>query len=205
VIEPTLERERALWARGRRVVAGLDEVGRGPLAGPVVAAAVVFPPGVTEIEGLRDSKVMTPLQRTRAAGAIREAAQAWALGAASVREIDQLNIRRATALAMRRALERLPRRPDHVLVDGLPIPELGCAHDAIIDGDALCLSIAGASVLAKCARDALMRKLSVRYPAFGWALNKGYGTPEHLAAIDSEGPTVHHRVTFSPIAQPRLL
>ncbi|HEX9693288.1 MAG TPA: ribonuclease HII [Gemmatimonadales bacterium] len=205
MIEPTLERERALWARGRRVVAGLDEVGRGPLAGPVVAAAVVFPPGVTEIEGLRDSKVMTPLQRTRAAGAIREAAQAWALGAASVREIDQLNIRRATALAMRRALERLPRRPDHVLVDGLPIPELGCAHDAIIDGDALCLSIAGASVLAKCARDALMRKLSVRYPAFGWALNKGYGTPEHLAAIDSEGPTVHHRVTFSPIAQPRLL
>ena len=183
----------------------MDEVGRGPLAGPVVAAAVVFPREFSGLDGLRDSKVMTPLQRARAAGAIRESAFAWALGAASVREIDRLNIRRATALAMRRALSRLPVEPDHVLIDGLPVPELEYEHDAIVDGDALCVSIAGAAVLAKCVRDELMRRLAVRHPAFGWEANKGYGTREHIAVIERDGPSPHHRVSFAPIAQPRLL
>ena len=123
--DPTLEREAALWAKGFRLVAGLDEVGRGPLAGPVVAAAVVFAPGQAAIEGLRDSKVMSPSERERVAEEVRAAALHWALGAASVREIDRINIRRASALAMRRALERLPITPDHVLVDGTPLPELG--------------------------------------------------------------------------------
>jgi ribonuclease HII len=175
------------------------------LAGPVVAAAVVFPTSFAGLDGLKDSKTMTPLQRERAAGAIRETAVAWAVGAASVREIDRLNIRRATALAMQRALARLPTPPDHVLVDGLPVPELEYQHDAIVDGDALCVSIAGAAVLAKCVRDHLMTRLAVRHPTFGWELNKGYGTQAHIQAIDRDGPTPHHRVSFAPIAQPRLL
>jgi len=198
---PTLARERALWAAGRRVVAGLDEVGRGPLAGPVLAAAVVFPPDPPLVEGLDDSKVMTAAARDAAAVVIRATAMAWAVGAASVREIDRLNIRRATALAMRRALARLGLRPDHVLVDGLPVPELGAEHEAIVDGDAHCVSIAAASVLAKVVRDRLMQRLAGHYPGYGWETNKGYGTREHLVAIQRDGPSRHHRTSFEPVSQ----
>ena len=201
---PTLARESALWAKGCRYVAGLDEVGRGPLAGPVVAAAVVLPQNATIIAGLRDSKQMTARQRDRVAGVIRDTAAAWAVGAASPREIDRLNILGATALAMRRALSLLSQAPDHVLVDGKPFPELRCEHEAIIKGDATCLSIAAASVLAKQARDRLMVLLASRFPAFGWEQNMGYGTAEHLAAIEANGLTPHHRRSFAPVSQLRL-
>ncbi len=201
---PTLARESALWAKGIRHVAGLDEVGRGPLAGPVVAAAVVFANDTTDIEGLRDSKQMTARQRHRVAGVIRCTALAWGVGAASPREIDRLNILRATALAMRRALSLLSPSPDHVLVDGKPFPELRCEHEAIVKGDATCLSIAAASVIAKEARDRLMVLLGSRFPAFGWEQNMGYGTREHIAAIDTNGLTPHHRRSFTPVSQLKL-
>ncbi|HET7789994.1 MAG TPA: ribonuclease HII [Gemmatimonadales bacterium] len=198
---PSLERERALWSEGRSIVAGLDEVGRGPLAGPVVAAAVVFPAGFRPIRGLDDSKALTARARERLAAVIRERAAAFAIGAASVREIDRLNIRRASILAMHRALERLRVRPLAVLVDGLPIPELGVPHEAIVDGDARCHCIAAASVLAKTVRDRLMERLAARHPAYEWAHNKGYATADHLEALRSLGPTPHHRRSFAPVVE----
>jgi ribonuclease HII len=156
------------------------------------------------IEGLRDSKKMTARQRNRVAGVVRDTALAWAVGAASPREIDRLNILKATALAMRRALSQLSPPADHVLVDGNPFPELRREHEAIVKGDATCLSIAAASVLAKQARDRLMVMLGSRFPAFGWDHNMGYGTAEHIAAIDSNGLTPHHRRTFTPVSQLKL-
>ncbi len=202
---PTLERERALWAKGYEYVAGVDEVGRGPLAGPVVTAAVVFDHEQGPIEGLRDSKKMTANQRNAVSEAVRGAARAWAIGAASVREIDRRNIRRATALAMQRAVARLSLLPDYVIIDGRPMPELEYEHDAIVGGDATSMSIAGASVIAKCVRDHLMELLDKRYPGFGWGGNKGYGTAAHIAMLDDIGPTPHHRKSFGPVVQPRLL
>ncbi len=201
---PTLEREAALWAQGYQTVVGVDEVGRGPLAGPVVAAAVVFPPGLPPIDGLRDSKTMTSASRERVAAEVCARATAWTVAAASVREIDRLNIRRATALAMRRAINRLPIPPDYLLVDGNPVPELGMRHEAVVGGDGESQSIAAAAVVAKCVRDRLMRRLATHYPVFGWGENKGYATQEHLRALDSEGPTRHHRASFAPVAQPSL-
>lgn len=202
--DPTLEREQALWAKGYRFVAGLDEVGRGPIAGPVVAAAVIFRPGQEPLDGLRDSKAMTALARERLAGEIRRAALAFGLGAASVREIDRMNIRRATARAMRRAVANLATDPDYLLVDGAAFPELGRAHEAVVDGDALCQSVSAAAVLAKCVRDELMKRLAGRYPFFGWEQNKGYATAHHLETLAAQGPTPHHRVSFAPLGQPEL-
>jgi ribonuclease HII len=198
---PTFEREIALWNAGRSIVAGIDEVGRGPLAGPVVAAAVVFPAGMKPIRGLRDSKMLPAVKRERLAVVVRARAVAVGVGAASVREIDRFNIRRATILAMQRALQRLGLVPAEVLVDGLWLPELGRPHDAIIDGDALCQSIAAASVIAKTVRDRLMCLLAARYPVYAWAENKGYGTREHLDALQVLGPTRHHRMSFEPVSQ----
>ncbi|MGH7569283.1 MAG: ribonuclease HII [Gemmatimonadales bacterium] len=203
---PSLERERALWREGRSVVAGVDEAGRGPLAGPVVAAAVVFPAGMKPIRGLDDSKRLSPAGRARLAAIIRERAAAVAVGAASVREIDRLNIRRAGILAMRRALERLPAtcRPAYVLVDGLPVPELGLAHEAIVDGDARCHCVAAASIIAKTLRDRLMDRLGARHPVYAWGTNRGYATEAHRAALVLYGPTSHHRFSFTPVAQLEL-
>jgi len=201
---PTLSRERALWATGLRCVAGVDEVGRGPLAGPVVAAAVVLPDERARFRGLRDSKLMTAAEREAAAVLIRERAVAWGLGAASVREIDRHNVLRASVRAMRRALAQLTVSPDFVLVDGLPLRDLGYPHEAIVGGDARCLSIAAASILAKVARDRLMTALARRYPAFAWETNKGYATRAHLAALDLAGPTPHHRRSFEPVGQLEL-
>lgn len=184
---------------------GLDEVGRGPLAGPVVAAAVVFPPGQRAIKGLRDSKALSLKQRERLGHVIRRAAVTWAVAAASVREIDRVNIRRATAIAFRRALDRLSLPVDYILLDGTALPELGRPHEAIVDGDARCHSIAAASVLAKLVRDRLMDRLAPRYPAFHWDANKGYGTADHLAALEAGGPTPHHRRSFTPVVQLRIL
>jgi ribonuclease HII len=171
----------------------------------VVAAAVVFPVGAKPIRGLDDSKLLTPRQRAKLAVRIRQRALAVAVGAASVHEIDRLNIRRASILAMRRALRRLGVVPTDILVDGLPCPELDCPHQAIIDGDAKCHSIAAASVIAKTMRDLLMDRLAARYPAYAWATNKGYATAEHLDALQLHGPTRHHRWSFAPVAQLELL
>jgi len=202
---PTLEREIAFWQAGGGLIAGIDEAGRGPLAGPVVAAAVVFPPFCKVIRGLRDSKLLPPVKRSRLALVVRARALAIGVGAASVREIDRFNIRRASILAMRRALARLPLRPDVVIVDGLPCPELGREHEAIVDGDAHCHSIAAASVIAKTVRDRLMDLLGGRHPRYSWASNKGYGTPDHLAALAMFGFTAHHRKSFAPVVQLELM
>ena len=204
---PGLARERAAWARGR-LLFGIDEVGRGPLAGPVVAAVVAFPPASKRILGLRDSKVLTAIQRSRLAVLIRNRAATIGIGAASCRLIDRVNIRVATAIAMRRALRRAAGEcgaPMAVLIDGLPLPELQFEHDALVDGDALCYSIAAAGVVAKVVRDRLMTLLARRHPSYGWDTNMGYGTPEHLAAIDLTGPCRHHRKSFMPVAQLKLL
>lgn len=179
-------------------------MGRGPLAGPVVVGAVVFPPGQRFIRGLRDSKQLSANQRERLSARIRRDAVCWAVAAASVREIDRVNIRRATALAFRRVLARLAFPVDYILLDGMPVPELARPHEAIVDGDACCASIAAASVLAKLVRDRLMERLALRYPAFRWDANKGYGTADHLAALAAAGPTPHHRTTFTPVVQLRI-
>jgi len=190
-----LEYERRFWGRGRSV-AGVDEAGRGPLAGPVVAAAVVLPPDVC-VDGADDSKALSASVREELYTRIVACAQGIGVGAASVREIDRRNILRATTVAMQRALARLGAPPDHVVVDGLPVVHLGCAHEAIVDGDALIHSVACASIVAKVIRDRLMRRLSARYPAYAWDRNAGYGTAEHRAAIDELGVTPHHRLTLT--------
>lgn len=203
---PSLARERVAWA-GEMLLVGVDEAGRGPLAGPVVAAAVVFRPGCRAVRGLRDSKTLPPIVRRRLALRIREYALGFGVGAASAREIDVFNIRVATAIAMRRAICRLLRRADlsslpyRIVIDGLPLPEVGYPHDALVDGDALCQSVSAAAILAKTVRDHLMYRLADRYPAYGWATNVGYGTPEHQAGLTLYGPTRHHRQTFAPVAQ----
>ena len=190
-----LEYERRFWSRGLLGVAGVDEVGRGPLAGPVVAAAVVLPEGV-EIEGATDSKALGPVERERLSALILAHAQAVTLGAASVREIDRANILVATGWAMNRALDRLPLEPDHVVVDGLPMEVLRWKHNAVVGGDALVHSVACASIVAKVCRDRLMAKLALRYPGYGWDHNMGYGTTEHRDALVRLGATPHHRQTF---------
>lgn len=182
---------------------GVDEAGCGPLAGPVVAAAVALRPGRQTLEGVYDSKALSAARREELAREIRERVLAFSVGAASTREIERLNIRRATSLAMRRALARLPFEPELLLVDGLRVPELG-EHEAIVKGDRLSLSIACASILSKTVRDRLMRRLSSRYPEYGWGENKGYATGRHLAAIREHGPTPHHRGTWAPIVQTEL-
>ena len=190
-----LEYERGFWSRGVSGIAGVDEAGRGPLAGPVVAAAVILPKGVG-VEGADDSKRVSREERDEVARRIREKAVAVALGAASAREIDAINILRATARAMDRAIRRLPRRPGHVVVDGLPVRDLSWEHEAVVGGDGLVHSIACASIVAKVCRDRLMIRLARRYPEYGWERNMGYGTEEHRAALRRFGPTPHHRLTF---------
>ncbi len=203
-IVPSLRRERLAWAAGRLLI-GVDEAGRGPLAGPVVAAAVVFPSGCRRPRRVRDSKTLSEAQRDDAARRIRGAALAVAVGAASVREIDRLNIRIATIVAMRRAIGRARRRlgdvPTTVLVDGLALPELGIDHQALVDGDARCLTVSAAGIIAKTVRDRLMAALARRYPGYDWSLNRGYGTETHRRAIELHGPTPHHRRSFMPVAQ----
>jgi ribonuclease HII len=172
----------------------------------VVAAAVVFPAGCACVRGLRDSKVLPPGKRSRLADRIRGRVIGFGIGAASAHEIDRYNIRVATALAMRRAIARLFLRcrlecPYRILIDGLPLPEIGYPHEALIDGDARCQSISAAAILAKTVRDALMHRLAARHPGYGWHTNVGYGTEEHQEGLRVQGPTCHHRLTFSPIAQ----
>jgi ribonuclease HII len=183
------------------LVAGVDEAGRGPLAGPVVAAAVILDPA-RKIEGLRDSKALTAAARARLADEIRIGALAWAVAAAEVAEIDALNILRATFVAMRRAVQALSIAPSEVWVDGNRCPELGCASRAIIDGDRRIPAISAASILAKTVRDAILDELDAAYPLYGFAHNKGYGTHDHIAALNRYGPCVAHRRSFAPVIQP---
>ena len=182
------------------LIAGVDEAGRGPLAGPVVAAAVILDP-VQRIRGLRDSKLLTPAAREDLAALIRTHAVAWAVAESDVAEIDALNILQATLLAMRRAIERLTTRPEVAWIDGLHCPQVDCPARAIVDGDRLVAAIAAASILAKTARDALLVELDRSYPAYGFARHKGYATPEHLAALRLHGPCPVHRRYFAPVAQ----
>ena len=199
--------ERALRAAHGPLIAGIDEVGRGPLAGPVVACAVVMPPDARAIAGVDDSKRLTPAERVRLAARIRARAVAFAVGAASVREIDRLNIYHANTLAIRRALARLERMgivPDHVLVDGKPIRTLGIAHTALVGGDARCHVVACASIIAKVTRDRLMVRLAARHPGYAWERNVGYGTAAHWAGINTLGLTAHHRRSFVHPVQEEL-
>ncbi|MDF1504665.1 ribonuclease HII [Roseisolibacter sp. H3M3-2] len=190
------------------LVAGVDEVGRGPLAGPVVACAVVMPPDVRALPGVDDSKKLAPAERERLAALIRRRALALGVGAASPREVDALNVYHATTLAMRRALARVSARlgaePHHVLVDGKPIRTLGVVHTAVVGGDARCYAIACASIVAKVTRDRLMHALATRHPGYAWDRNVGYGTPDHRAGIARLGLTAHHRRSFCASAQTEL-
>ena len=192
--------EQGLWEQGIERVAGVDEVGRGPLAGPVVAAAVIFPPG-EGIRGVDDSKRLTPDVRLRLFEEIRARALCVSVAAASRAEVDRLNILRASHLAMRRALERLRHPAQHVVLDGTPVAELGHHHTAVVGGDGKVHCVACASIVAKVVRDRLMQRLAVRYPGYGWESNNGYGTHEHRVAIVELGLTPHHRRTFEPNQQ----
>jgi ribonuclease HII len=184
-----------------RLIAGIDEAGRGPLAGPIVAAAVILDER-RPIDGLRDSKLLTALQRERLAEAIRTRALAWAVAEADVSEIDHLNILRATFVAMARAVAALEVTPEEAWVDGDRCPELPCPSRAIVRGDRDVAAISAASILAKTARDALLVELDARYPLYGFAQNKGYSTKEHLAALARHGPCPEHRRSFEPVRQP---
>jgi len=183
--------------------AGVDEAGRGPLAGPVVASAVILDPR-RRIRGIRDSKVIEPEERTELAIKIRSSAIAWSVAWADVEEIDNINILQATYLAMRRALLGLRVRPAHVQIDGDRCPSfvglsLECSFEAIVDGDARRICIGAASILAKTTRDAMMVGLDALYPQYGFASHKGYSTPEHFAALEKYGPSPIHRRSFEPV------
>ncbi len=181
------------------IVCGLDEVGRGPLAGPVVAAAVVLDPA-RPIDGLADSKTLTPARREALAAEIRAHALAWALGRAEVEEIDRINILQASLAAMRRAVEALPIEVDHALVDGNRIPDgLPCSAEAIVGGDGREPAIAAASIIAKVSRDQEMVALDRRYPGYGFASHKGYPTRAHLEALRTLGACPIHRRSFAPV------
>lgn len=189
-----------MWSDGLERVAGVDEVGRGPLAGPVLAAAVILPPHVG-IRGVDDSKRLPAEERERLFVEIREKAVCVSVAAASTREVDRLNILEASHLAMRRAIDRLCVSPQQVVIDGLRVPSLGDDHLAVIDGDAKVHCVACASIIAKVIRDRLMRLLGGRYPEYGWDHNAGYATQDHRDAIFELGLTPHHRRSFEVDAQ----
>jgi ribonuclease HII len=185
------------------LIAGVDEAGRGPLAGPVYAAAVILDP-VRPIAGLRDSKLLSAARRECLAAEIRAGALAWSVAAADVAEIDALNILQATLVAMRRAVEGLTPTPSQALIDGNHVPRLACPARAIVRGDRDVAAISAASILAKTARDALLVQLDQQYPGYGFARNKGYGTKEHLEALQRHGPCPAHRRSFAPVSQLHL-
>ena len=182
-----------------RLVCGIDEAGRGPLAGPVYAAAVVFDTRRRPPRGIRDSKLLSPPERERLAIAIRGVAIGWGVGYATVEEIDRMNILRASLLAMRRAVQSLPLIPDEALIDGQHCPPLGCPSRAIVDGDAKIRVIAAASILAKTERDAEMCRLHELFPQYGFDRHKGYATEDHLEALRRWGPCEVYRRSFDPV------
>lgn len=182
------------------ILAGVDEAGRGPLAGPVMAAAVILDP-VCPIAGLADSKALSARCRETLAAEIKAKALAWAVAAASVAEIDELNILHASLLAMQRAVAQLPVRPGRVQVDGNRCPTLDCPVEAVVKGDAKVAAISAASILAKVARDAELARLDQAYPQYGFAQHKGYPTAAHLEALRRHGPCPEHRLSFAPVRQ----
>lgn len=201
----TLQLEKKAGASKTFRIAGVDEVGRGPLAGPVVACAVILPDDF-QIEGLDDSKKLTPLRREQLYCLLTESKEiTWSVAWRDNQAVDHLNILRATHEAMREALAALQFQPSHALVDGLPVPRFPVPHTAVVGGDGLSLSIAAASVIAKITRDRFMVKADVQYPQYGFRNHKGYGTVEHLKNLRKYGPCPLHRLTFSPLAQRELL
>ena len=198
---PDLSLETALRSRGFLKIAGIDEAGRGPLAGPVAAAAVILPDGFT-CEGLDDSKKISARKRDHLYEKLTsDPSIIWSVATASREEIDELNILRATHLAMKRAAGGLTSTPDHCLIDGLPVRDFPISHDGIVKGDGLSLSIAAASIIAKVTRDRIMLAIDRDFPEFGFAKHQGYGTKFHLEALRIHGPCCHHRRSFQPIAQ----
>ena len=198
---PTYAEEAALIESGYAIIAGVDEVGRGTLAGPVVAGAAILPlhPRGDWLSGVRDSKMLTPLQREASVHAMEAASVTMRTGAATSREIDSIGIVEATRIAMARAIEALPIRPQFLLLDALLLPSVDVPQRAIIKGDAKCLSIAAASVVAKVSRDAMMRDADATYPGYGFSQHKGYATRQHLDALEQLGPCDIHRFTFAPV------
>jgi ribonuclease HII len=190
--------DRRLEAEHPQPVCGVDEAGRGPWAGPVCAAAVILAPGI-DIAGVDDSKALGPARRRALAREIKVSALAWGIGFASAEEICELNILRATGLAMRRALAAMTHAPAFALVDGNHAFDLGLPVRPVVKGDSLCSAIAAASILAKTARDAVMEDMDARYPGYGFAAHKGYGVPEHAAALRRLGPCAIHRMTWAPL------
>lgn len=201
---PDLDQETRLWLAGYGAIAGLDEVGRGALAGPVVAGAVLLPKGVG-LEGIWaevcDSKLLSPARRERMVDAIHQAAAGWAVGEASAQEIDAMGIAPATRLAMQRANEALPVRPDYLLLDWVRLATVVLPQESFVKGDQRIVSIAAASILAKVHRDRLLVELERSYPGYGFASHKGYGAASHLTAIAAYGPCPEHRYSFSPLRQ----
>ncbi len=202
---PHLDMEQGLWDSGLTAVCGVDEAGRGPLAGPVVAGAVILPPGLNlgkYLPGLDDSKRLTPMQRNRLETEIRHVAIAVGVGQAEVAEIDAINIRRASLLAMQRAVAALAVTPSFLLIDGRDLLEVSpCASLAVKGGDGISASIAAASIIAKETRDRIMHSLSRDYPGYGWERNMGYPTQEHRLALNRLGVTPHHRHSFAPVRE----
>lgn len=206
-LAPDLEQEIRLWLAGYEAIAGVDEAGRGALAGPVVAGAVVLPKGAA-LAGIwtdvRDSKLLSPAQREKMVDAIHQSAAGWAVGEASAQEIDAIGIAPATRLAMQRAIEGLPARPDYLLLDWVRLATVNLPQESFTKGDRRIVSIAAASILAKVHRDRLLVELERSYPGYGFASHKGYGAASHLAAIAVHGPCPAHRRSFSPMRQKSL-
>ncbi len=203
MLRPTLAEEKALLAQGYRLIAGVDEVGRGALVGPVMAAAVIMPTGLKKRwrGQVRDSKLLTAARRESLFGYISEAAVATGIGSASNEEIDAIGIAGATRRAMAAAIEKLDPQPEFILVDFFRIPEIKLPQKGVVDGDTLCFSIACASIIAKVTRDKLMVELDRQYPGYGLARHKGYGTREHLACLSRRGPCPLHRRSFAPVRE----
>jgi ribonuclease HII len=193
--------ETALLGLGYTYVAGIDEVGRGPLAGPVMAGVVVFPPGLRGrwLRSVRDSKVLTAKQREDILPRIRDTAIVAEVGSSSAAEVDEIGIVPATRLAIERALDSIPLLPQYLLLDALDLPAVKIPQKSIIDGDAKCVSIAAASIVAKVERDRLMAEADEQYPGYAFASNKGYGTAQHLRELRERGPCEIHRFTFAPV------
>ena len=198
---PTYDEEAALLEEGYAIIAGVDEAGRGSLAGPVVAGAVILPlwPSEDWSSGIRDSKRLTPRQRESALRSMRNASIAMGAGVASSAEIDRMGIIEATRAAMARAIRELPTLPDFLLLDAILLPDVDIPQRSIIKGDAKCLSIAAASIVAKVTRDSMMRDLDSKYPGYGFAQHKGYGTRQHIDGLDNLGACPIHRRTFAPV------
>jgi len=198
-VQPDFQFETALWHSGISSIGGIDEAGRGSLAGPVAAAVIVFPPEpglAEELNGVRDSKQLTAPIRELWAERLRKIALDWGIGFSSSQEIDDFGIITATHLAVRRGLDALSKNPEHLLLDYLKLAETKIPQTSLVKGDQRCLSIAAASILAKTARDEVMRSLDRQFPGYGFASHKGYGTPYHRKAISDLGPTPVHRLSF---------